>query len=302
MNVRKTALIAAGAMALVFGIALFSFVRSFQHANAPELARVRVLVANAAIDKGVTVTGAMFSPVLRDRTTIDSDSISDPRMLHGQFALIALPAGSVLTQAKIGTPRDIGLSMRLKPGERAVSISVDQVKDVSGLLLPGDRVDVLVQGPRIDNKIIPAVILLRGVLVLAVGQGLETTAVAPGTTQANASTVTLALTPHQSTALLTADQNATIRLALRSPKESLNSERMQEIIYNGRKGGSGIEPDTAAQPRPAAPVAVPAPVAAAVAVPAAAPVAPRFAAAQPRVPGTVNGVQMIEGATLLGPG
>ena len=294
MNVRKPALIAAAVVASLFAVALFFFVNSFQRANAPELARVPVLVANMTIDKGVTVTRSMFATVLRDRTSIDPDAVSNPALLHGQFALIAIPAGSVLTLAKIGTPRDVGLSMRLHPGERAVSISVDQVKDVSGLLLPGDRVDILAQGPRVDNKIIPAIVLLRGILVLAVGQGLETTAASPNNSQASAATVTLALTSSQATALLTADQNATIRLALRSPKERLLSSRVQDVVYNGHLSNAATSENA---PRPVA--APPAPAV------AQAPLAtPQMAVARATSPPQklTTGVQVIEGTTLVGPG
>lgn len=301
MKPRKIALIVAAGLALLFGIGMFFFVRSFQTANSAEVTRVRVLVSNVNIDKGVTVTPAQFRAVLRDRTTVDPDAISDPAMLHGQFALIALPVGSILTQSKIGTPRDVGLSMRLKPGERAVSMSVDHVKDVSGLILPGDRVDVLVQGPRIDNRIVPAQILLRGVLVLAVGQGLETTSGAPSTEQINAATITFALDPHQATLLLTADQNATIRLALRSPKERLSTSQASPVLYNGTNGGYGT-PDRRTPPTVVpAPVAVPAALPPAVAPPM--PLAPtqKQSTIKPR-PAAVTGIQVIDGSTVVGPG
>ncbi|GAC1419545.1 MAG: hypothetical protein NVSMB5_11480 [Candidatus Velthaea sp.] len=292
MNVRKIALLAAGVMALAFGAVLFFFVQSFQHANSPESVRIRVLVSNRNIDKGVTVTPAMFTPAQRDRTTVDPDSVGDPLTLRGQFALIAIPAGAVLTQSRIGSPRDLGLSMRLKPGERAVSISVDRVKDVSGLILPGDRVDVLAAGPHVDNRIQPTVTLLRGVLILAIGQGLETTSASPTPEQANASTVTLALNPQQATKLVTADQNATLRLALRSPKERLSSEGVGEVIYNGRNTPvSPSEPASA----PVVSNALSAPPSVAMTPP------PAVRTAEPKsanISGRINGVEVIEGAAL----
>lgn len=284
MNVRKIALIAAAVMAVVFGFSLFLFVRSFQQAHSPDAMLAHVLVANRNIDKGVTVTPDMFTPALRDRSTIDPDSLADTSSLHGQFALISLPIGAVLTQSKIGTPRDLGLSLRLKPGERAVSIAVDHVKDVSGLVLPGDRVDVLAEGPRINNKIQQAVTLLKGILVLAVGQGLESVSASPSPDQVNASTVTLALDSQQATIMMTADQNATIRLALRSPKERIGTSGIEHVIYNG-------DTTYAAAPGPAR------------AAQAAQNVAPSGAPARPSLgfTGRINGVEVIEGAALAAP-
>src|SRR6202011_4101311 len=82
--------------------------------------------------------------------------------------------------------------------------------------------------------------ILRGALVLAMGNEVETTSATPSPDNQNLTTITLALTPTQVNLLAAADLNTTLRLALRSPKEPLRS--------------LPAEPLTLGIPRAAAPV------------------------------------------------
>ena len=278
MNVRRITIIAAIVFALGSALLVLIFLNSFRQQNSPEATMTRVLVANQNIPARIPITAGMFTVEMRPRNKVDPDVVTDPKMVNGQLALIGMPAGSLLTASKIGTPADVGLSVRLKPGERAMSISVDPVKDVSGLIQPGDRVDVLAQGPRIGNTVQPAVALLRGILVLAVGDALETAGATPSPGTQNASTVTLAVTPKQADSLMTADQNAVLRLTLRSPKEPVRSEPTQRVVYDGTHSStpSLLPPfSPAAQP----PIATP---------------------AMQRGGPSTNGVIVIEGATITG--
>jgi len=281
MNVRRITIIAAIVFALGSAALVLIFLNSFRAANSPEALMTRVLVANQNIPARIPITAAMFSVETRPRSKVDPDVLTDPKMINGQLALIGMPAGSLLTASKIGTPADVGLSVRLKPGQRAMSISVDPVKDVSGLIQPGDRVDVLAQGPRIGNSVQPAATILRGILVLAMGVALETAGATPSPVAQSAATVTLAVTPAQADTLMTADQNAVLRLTLRSPKEAIGSEPTQRLVFDGAGYSRGyVAPATA---------------------PARA-FMPAFASApRPAMAGspTINGVTVIDGSTVM---
>lgn len=68
-----------------------------------------------------------------------------------RVVLRSMEQGEVLLTAKLTEPgQEAGISSRLKPGERAVTIKVDVTSGVSGLLRPGDRVDVYWTG-RVDR-------------------------------------------------------------------------------------------------------------------------------------------------------
>ncbi len=57
----------------------------------------------------------------------------------------------------------------LSSGMRAMSIAVDEVKDVSGLIQPGDHIDVYAVTPRMGEEPSEAFAILRDIVVLGVG-------------------------------------------------------------------------------------------------------------------------------------
>jgi Flp pilus assembly protein CpaB len=118
-----------------------------------------------------------------------------------------------------------------------VSIAVDRVKDVSGLVQPGDRVDVLASVPRTDTSPPRVFTILRSILVLSIGTPngttTETASATPPPGNSEATTVALALTPQQANLLVLADSNATLRLALRSPEERARSFPTDPLVLGG---------------------------------------------------------------------
>jgi Flp pilus assembly protein CpaB len=99
------------------------------------------------------------------------------------------------------------------------------------LIQPGDRVDVIADPPKATAEPPPASAILRGVRVLAIGESLEYSSATPSPQEANSTTVTLEVTPKQADLLVMADLNTTLRLALRSPKEPLNSEPTEALHF-----------------------------------------------------------------------
>jgi pilus assembly protein CpaB len=115
----------------------------------------------------------------------------------------------------------------LGPGYRAISIAVDATQSTSGLVRPGDFVDVLLtqnfasQGTDAGHKSVGETVL-RGLRVIAVDQEL-TAAGKPEGTPLNEpkmpKTITLEVTEKQAAALLVAEQLGKIDLALRGRQD-----------------------------------------------------------------------------------
>lgn len=223
MNTRRTTLIVAIVLAVGTGWLTLNYLSGLQRQANGNSAPVQILVAAQDIPARVPITQAMLSEVTRPASAVDPDSLRDPSKAVGALALITIPAGSTITNSMVGHPTDVGLPVRLKPGMRAVSIQIDKVKGVSGLIEPGDFVDVIAVLPRVGNKPPPASAILRGIRVLAIGDLLEYSSATPSPQEANSTTVTLAVTPKQADLLTMADMNTVLRLALRSPREPLNS-------------------------------------------------------------------------------
>src|SRR5579884_2864594 len=142
MNNRRTTLIVAVILAIGAGWLTLNYLSSLQRqTNANSAPRV-VIVAAQDIPARVTITPQMLAQVTRPTAAVDPNTVSDPKMVVGALSLITIPAGSSITSAMVGHPSDVGLPVRLKEGMRAVSVQIDKVKGVSGLIEPGDYVDV----------------------------------------------------------------------------------------------------------------------------------------------------------------
>ena len=264
MNTRRITLLLAILLALGTGLLTLNYLNSVRQSTTQGNEPVQVVVATKTIPARTSITPDMIAAATRPRSGVDTDAVTDPKVVNGQLSLITIPAGSQITASKIGRPRAVGLPVVLTPGRRAVSIYIDKVKGISGLLQPGDKVDVIAIPPRQGDTVPPAVAILRGIRVLAVGNMMETTSATPDPQYINFTTVTLEVTPQQANLLAMADQNATLRLSLRSPREPSNSQPTQALTFAAQQ--PAVQP-AAPAPAPAAPVPVaqapaPAPVAA----------------------------------------
>jgi len=119
------------------------------------------------------------------------------------------------------------LAAVLKPGERAISIAVDATQSVAGLILPGDRVDVILIQSFAENlnnwgRRAVSETVLRDARVIAIDQSLgqqpDPAAAARGPVGSDAripKTITLALPEQKAEALMVALQLGKIQLAVR---------------------------------------------------------------------------------------
>lgn len=234
MNVRRTTLLVAIVLAVGTGWLTLTYLSSLKPTvNQPR----QVLITTQEIPAREHITSTMFQVETRSGDSLQPDALSNPNQANGALALITIPSGSQLTASQIGMNAPSALPVRLAPGMRAVSIPIDRVKGVSGLIQPGDRVDVIAIPPSRGNG--PpdrAVTIFRGIRVLAVGTALENASATPSPDEQTAATVTLEVNPKQADVLAWADQNATLRLALRSPREAIRSEPVELLTLEGGTG------------------------------------------------------------------
>ena len=255
MNTRRVTLIVAIVLAVGTGILTLRYLNGINQQAQTQQAQVElkpIVIANREIPARAKITPDMLTLTRRPANEIEPQALSDPKAAENDIALITLPAGSTLTQTKVGQPAEVGLTVRLKPGLRAVSIPVDRVKAVSGLIQPGDRVDVMAsvaKGKGIPPKTFT---IIRGAIVLAINSALESAGATPAPDANAAQTVTLGVTPQQADLLTVADINATLRLALRSPQEPVRSLPEERLEF------ADLDAPAADVPMPAPIVAAPA--------------------------------------------
>jgi len=265
VNTRRITLIVAVVLALGTGILTLRYLSSIQQQAAAQQQQIElkpILIASRDIPARMRITPDMLTRVQRSAAEVEPGALADPKQVQGDIALITIPTGSTITETKVGRPAEVGLTVRLKPGMRAISIPVDRVKAVSGLLQPGDRVDVLASVPKVPGQQPKAVTIIRGALVLAINSSLETAGATPSPENSNLVTVTLGVTAQQADLLTMADLNTTLRLALRSPQEPVRSMVAEALYFPEANGGGNGGEAAPAVPYPIAAAPIP-PVAAA---------------------------------------
>jgi pilus assembly protein CpaB len=157
----------------------------------------------------------------------------------------------------------IGLAPRIPEGMRAVAVSVNQVSGVSGFILPGSKVDVLLTGTPLNEEGRATTTVLENLEVLSTAHKVE-----PGADgrPENVPVVNLLVTPEQAELLTLASAEGRIQLILRNPNdkeqkaEERDIARSQDLFAKGDikkpRPAAGGGP---ARPRPAAALPPPPP-------------------------------------------
>lgn len=127
----------------------------------------------------------------------------------------------ILTRYLAAPGSGIGLTTKIPPGMRAISVRSNEVVGVAGFLYPGSHLDVLLSFRRPETQEMVTQIVLQDVEVLTAGQRLEPD---PQGKPETVTVVTLLLTPQDSAKLALASQQGTIQFALRNGADSTKAE------------------------------------------------------------------------------
>jgi pilus assembly protein CpaB len=192
--------------------------------------------------------------------------------LRGSLVRKFLDTGSLVTADDVLRPRDRGfLASVLAPDTRAISINVDPESGVSGLIWPGDYVDVVLtqMNDRTDARAwLAGETVLHNIRIIAIDQdivqGASATNAAAGK---DTHTVSLQLTPEQVKKIAVAKELGKLALAIRAAvdtkeastisgcdvsqqialQSAIAGQSTKVVVYSGnkakeyavRKGGAG---------------------------------------------------------------
>ncbi|MGN6308092.1 MAG: Flp pilus assembly protein CpaB [Xanthobacteraceae bacterium] len=173
-------------------------------------------VGSALSDSNTSeIPWAAAAPLPDGAFTSKKDLLKDGKRL----VLAAIERNEPVLRTKITAPGQSGsLSSQLDADKRAVTVSVDDVRGVAGLIRLGDRVDVvLIRSPSGANNRAYSDIILQNVKVLALDQSTSDTTGKPTVAKA----VTLEVTPEEAQKVLLAANIGRLSLVLR---QSGNSE------------------------------------------------------------------------------
>lgn len=157
-------------------------------------------------------------------------------MILGSVAIHGLAQGVPIARASIVQPGDRGfLAAVLPKGKRAISIPISETAGLSGLVMPGDRVDIIltysVMGAVIDvgRDIRASETVLTNLRVLALDRRLQagdslSQQVNPTDMGPVARTATLEVTPQEAEMLTLATQLGELSLVLNSVRDGGNPD------------------------------------------------------------------------------
>ncbi|MGK2948923.1 MAG: Flp pilus assembly protein CpaB [Acidimicrobiales bacterium] len=151
MSSRRTLiLIAAALVGAIAAYALFTYVGSIEDEANDNAERVRIFKIVGDIPKGTFGDEAFAQGLIEEgviaREFRPATAITDPGQIDGLVAISDLPANQVVISNQFVSQAESlsTFSSLLNNNEVAITISIDQVRGVAGLLVPGDFVNLLV--------------------------------------------------------------------------------------------------------------------------------------------------------------
>jgi len=187
---------------------------------------VKVLVATRDIIPGVLLdeNNTIFKDWPKDQ--VPEGAVTDPEQSADRALVVRAFPGDVLTVTKLGPKGVFGASAEIPKGMRVVSVAVNMTKTHSGMLGPGDRVDVLVTySSRAKNRgmVKRTRTILEYVKVFAADSHRSGDLTSTEEREIKAKNISLLVTPDQANMLMYAQSKGELTLALRRTDDDSKS-------------------------------------------------------------------------------
>ncbi len=217
MRMRSVMLLAIAAGCGLVAMFLFQQVAS-RTTGAVEEKKVNVLVAMSEITPGSKLDEK--NTVFREFpvSVVPPNVITTKEEFIERCIKVRAFTGDVITLDKLSRKGQQGLSNEIPSGMVAITIGVDNTMTSSGLLGPGDKVDVMVTYRSVNQTGLGKQIktVLEYVEVLAADEKRDQSS----GTETKAKTITLIMTPEQAKLLKLAEDVGKLHLAMRSREDS----------------------------------------------------------------------------------
>ncbi len=177
---------------------------------------LQMVIAKGLIAPGTELTSDQVAVVTANSDTPVAGSYTTPQDVVGRVVTAPLVDGEPIRQgvlAPVGTAA--GLAALIPSGMRAITIDVNEITGIAGLLTPGCHVDLDSTIDGSESARSQSRTILANVLVTAVGPRMTPTR-AEGDKDQGYHTVTLIVTPRQALLVELASTTAKTRLALRA--------------------------------------------------------------------------------------
>ncbi len=229
-------------LAVAVGCGLVAMLGVQQAINAKpktaEVEKTRVLVALENIDPGFPLTPEMVEFRLLPKAGLPADAVTSEEQYEERSLNFPVAADDVIRTSKLSEPGVSGRSLTIPPGSRVVGISVDDTQTQTGMLKPGDLVDVYVTyETRQQNRgqaMTQVKTLLEAITVFATDN--QTQNQASSTQESRTKVVSLLVDPEQASYLTLAQRKGKLTLVWRNPTDDeileyggVNEDLLEEL-------------------------------------------------------------------------
>jgi pilus assembly protein CpaB len=193
-----------------------------------------VIVAGKDLPAGTVLNEKVLQMAKVHKSQLQPAAATSPESVIGKVLMAPVAQGEQILLNKLTVIGEVGtLSMRIPQGKRAITITVDNIASVGGMIRPGDHVDVVgvvplpmtsAEGKQIQQQ--TTMPLFQNVTVLAVGQEFGPSMGVRREEKGMSPDITLALSPQEANLIAFVQEQGKIRLILRSPQDT----QVQQVV------------------------------------------------------------------------
>jgi pilus assembly protein CpaB len=204
------------AAVLVAAIATYGVYRAIEASKeSNRIVTAQVVVAAQDIPEGHVIDKIALTTGQWPVQTLPAGAFNSVDSVVGRVTRVPVFQGEPIVPGRLAPAGTTGgLEIKIAPGKRAMSVKINDVAGISGLIQPNSRVDVLVniRDDRVEKETQVAKLFMENMRVLSVGQ--QVTRGDDGK-PINATTATLEVTPDEAERLAIAMGQGSIALVLR---------------------------------------------------------------------------------------
>lgn len=207
---------------------------------------VRVVVPKEDLAKGTALTAKMVAVREIPAEWAHSNALSPEQFERVENQKLAYPAarGEMLLWSLLEGQRAPSFSSRLATGRRAITVPVNDVNSISGMLEPGDRIDLMVTVKKDKRAFMFP--LMQNVSILATGTRAVVEADGKDGKRTY-TTITLEASPDEAQRVLAAREVGSLAAVLRAPGDNLIAGAKRKdamgllgFTENGEAGDGGV--------------------------------------------------------------
>ena len=152
-------------------------------APAPKQVQVKdvtIVTAKTSIPERTLIKEEMLSLKTVPSNKVPNGALMSTADVVGRPTRVSINPGEIITIQKVfASILDMGLSGRIPPDCRAITVGISDVTGVAGFAQPGDYVDVLLISSQVENNKVVSEMILQNVLLLAINKQVENQSSAP---------------------------------------------------------------------------------------------------------------------------